>query len=98
MVRQLLVRIVKAKQLPRQGQRISAVRIHNQEFFFNTKSTHMLSVTDESDSEGPQVRVRAQADGHPPAGKQIRPRDRHAAPSAPSSARHKKIPTKQAQS
>ena len=60
MVHHLFVRIVQAKQLPRQGQRVSAVRIHDQEFFFNTKSTHLLSVTDEWDSEGPRVRVRAQ--------------------------------------
>jgi hypothetical protein len=46
-------RIVQAEHLSGQRQRVPADGIHDQEFFFNTKSTHVLSVTDESDGEGP---------------------------------------------
>jgi hypothetical protein len=69
---------VQAKQLPCQGQRASGVRIHNQEFFFNTKSTHVLSVTDESDSERPRASVRPQGRRRSPLGREtrIRPRNR----------------------
>ncbi len=49
MVHRLATGIVQAKDLSGQGQRVPAVGIHEQEFFFNTKSTHTLSVTDEND-------------------------------------------------
>jgi hypothetical protein len=59
-VHRLAAGIVQAKHLSGQGQRVSFVGIHDQEFFFNTESTHVLSVTDESDSKGPRVSIGAQ--------------------------------------
>ena len=46
MVHHLLPRIVQAQHLSGQGQGVPTVGIHDQEFFLNTKSTHILSVTD----------------------------------------------------
>ena len=46
MVHRLLPGIVQPQHLPGHGQGIPADGIHEQEFFFYTKCTHMLSVTD----------------------------------------------------
>ena len=66
MVHHLLPGIVQAQHLPGHGQGVPADGIHDQEFFLNTKSTHMLSVTDirdRSDHESVLARGDACHDG-----------------------------------
>jgi hypothetical protein len=52
MARRMVTGVMEPQHFSGQGQGTAVIGIHDQEFFLNTKSTHVTSVDDESAGEG----------------------------------------------